>query len=115
MDEEIMECLGDKGFRCYNSLREFYDEPDRIQILEYIIRYAAEELNFLGVDDDKKFSEIARLRGYLIVKELYDANIERLNSGECSSVPLRFPSDEEIRAAIRKNYAGLEKKIIGEK
>ena len=112
MNEELMEKLGDRGFKYYNSLREFYDEPERMNILNYIIRYAAEELAFLGIEDEKDFKERVRLRGYAIVKKLYDLNIRRLHEGK-NSVPLRFPTDEQIREKIREKYSNLEKKIAG--
>jgi hypothetical protein len=112
MNEEAMDKLGDKGYKYYNSLREFYDEPDRLKILDYIIRYATEELCFAGTDDDKAFFERVRLRGYAVVKKLYDANINRLYEGK-GVLPLRFPSTEQIRERIRSKYSDLEKKIKG--
>ena len=112
MNEEAMDKLGDKGYRYYNCLREFYDEPDRLRILDYIIRYATEELCFAGIEDDKTFFERVRIRGYTVVKKLYDANINRLYEGK-DVLPLRFPTTEQIRERIRDKYSNLEKKIKG--
>ena len=41
--------LEEKGLKIYNSLREFYDEPDRREFLEYVIKYTEMEAEFLGI------------------------------------------------------------------
>jgi hypothetical protein len=108
MDVEQMEQLGDKGLRYYNSLREFYDHPDMMAILDYIIRYNTEEMKHSGIEDEEKFNQTVRRRGYMIVKGLYEANVKRLHEGECNPIPLYFPDDKEIGEAIKEEHSELE-------
>ena len=72
-----------------------------------------EELTFLGIDDDETFIKAVRFRGYAIVKDYYDKNIERLRSGKEGPAPLNFLSEEEILEEIKERYSDLEKKVTG--
>lgn len=111
MDGKMMEWLGDKGFRYYNCLREFYDAPERMEILDYIVRYATEESVFLGADDEHKFREIARRRGYIVAKQLYEENVQRLRAGNAIPALLNLPTNEQIREELQKKYESLEKRL----
>ena len=103
------EQLGTKGYAYYNRLREFYYSADRIKILEYIITYSVEEIIQSGQDpkDNTAFDERVRIRGYTVVKKLYDNCVKRLYEGK-DPIELNFPDKDQIRERIKRKYLELD-------
>lgn len=81
-----LEQMGEEGVRYYNSLREFYDLPDRMDLLLYVIDYSLFEAEQKGVAFDKMVRKV----GYETVKSLYEKNIRALNEGKETPVPLEL-------------------------
>ena len=93
----------------YNSLREFYDTHERMEFLEFVIKYTEIEAKHLGLD----FEFLAPFRGYLMVEDLYKKNIEHLRSGGEGAVPLEILTEGEILHDLKQKYG--ESKTGGRK
>ena len=81
-----LEQMGEEGVKYYNSLREFYDLHDRMDLLLYVIDYSLFEAEQRGVAFDKMVRKV----GYETVKSLYERNIENLRQGREVPVPLEL-------------------------
>ena len=97
--------LEEKGRKMYNSLTEFYERHERMEFLEYMIKYAELEAEFLGID----FEMIVSFRGYIMLEDVYKRNIEHLQSGGEGAVPLEILTEGEIKHELKQKYGGVKK------
>ena len=94
-----------------NRLREFYNDAERLPLLEYVIQYAMLEVEYLGKQDDQKlFEEKACIRLYTSLKLLYDACVKQLNANQPTPI-ISIPSKEQTLKDMKEKYEGLEKKV----
>jgi len=91
----------------YNSLSEFYERHERIEFLEYVVRYTELEAEHLGLG----FEALVPFRGYLMLEDVYKKNIENLRNGGTEAVPLEILADEEIRHELRKKYGQAKPEV----
>lgn len=111
MKAKEFEYLAKWGFAYYNRLREFYDNGDRVRLLEYIVNYALMEIEYIGKKDNEQlFREKVCLKTYKDMKRLYEATIKQYTKDETLPV-ITIPSKEQILDNIKKKYKNLEKKI----
>ena len=94
--------LEEKSLKIYNSLREFYDEPDRREFLEYVIKYTEMEAQFLGIE----YEALASFRGYLMLADLYEENLMHITRGGQGPLPLEILTEKQILADLKEKYGG---------
>ena len=111
MKEKEFNYLAKWGYAYYNRLREFYDNGDRIQLLEYIINYTLIELRYIGKEKDEGlFREKICLKTYKDMKKLYEATIKQYTKDE--TLPkIIIPTKEEMLKDIKGKYKNLEKRL----
>lgn len=104
--------MKDWGIAYYNRLREFYDVPDRLSLLEYIIQYAEMETLVLGKKlKDKNFLvEKISIKAYNTLKQLYESCVKQLYINAPLPI-ITIPSEQEILFDIQKKYYSNKKKI----
>lgn len=91
----------------YNSLSEFYERHERVEFLEYVIRYTELEAEHLGLD----FETLIPFRGYLMLEDVYKKNIENLRNGGQEAVPLEILTEKEIRHELKQKYGGAKPEV----